>query len=273
MTESQPYLSIVVAARNDEHGGNFLRRMQTFVNALFGQCQRHGLDAELIVVEWNPPPDREPLARALRWPAGPGPCQARVVEVPEEIHRRYKHAEALPLYQMIAKNVGIRRARGEFILATNIDILFSDELVRFLAERRLKKGRMYRIDRYDAAADVPVDAAVDEQLAYCRTHLLRVNAREGTFKMTPEGLRALEEEDIAAEDAGISFGPGWYRAMRWASVEPPSRWAGQEAELVVEPPRDGGQTLFLDLEPGPGVGNRRFLLQVLDGAGEMVAEA
>ena len=34
---------------------------------------------------------------------------------------------------MIAKNVGIRRARGEFVLATNIDILFSSELACIFA--------------------------------------------------------------------------------------------------------------------------------------------
>ena len=33
---------------------------------------------------------------------------------------------------MIAKNAGIRRARGQFVLATNIDIIFSNELVGFL---------------------------------------------------------------------------------------------------------------------------------------------
>ena len=48
--------------------------------------------------------------------------------MPSELHARYPHGDALPLYQMIAKNVGIRRARGQFVLATNIDILFSNEL-------------------------------------------------------------------------------------------------------------------------------------------------
>jgi hypothetical protein len=141
-----------------------------------------------------------------------------------------------------------------------------------LAERRLEKGRMYRIDRHDVAPDVPVDASVDEQLAYCQSHLIRVNAREGTFHVTAEGARTLEEEDIAPPDAGISFGPGWYRATRWSAAEAPSRWASQDAELVVEPPPDSGQVVFLDVEPGPSVGNRRFLLQVLNRADEVVAE-
>src|SRR5208282_5084177 len=100
--------------------------MQIFVTALLEQCRRHQIPSELIIVEWNPPPDRPPLAHALNWPRDPGPCAVRIIEVPAAIHRRYRNADGLALYQMIAKNAGIRRARGKFILATNIDILFSD---------------------------------------------------------------------------------------------------------------------------------------------------
>ena len=57
-----------VLAANDDHGGSMLRRMQTFVNALVAQCKRFALPAELIVVEWNPPAGRPPLAEVLRWP-------------------------------------------------------------------------------------------------------------------------------------------------------------------------------------------------------------
>src|SRR5437762_13916644 len=93
MTIEEPLLSVVVTSRNDDHGGSLLRRMQTFVNCLVGQCKRHRLSAELVVVEWNPPADRPRLARALRWPADTGPCSVRVVEVPAGLHRRFKHAE------------------------------------------------------------------------------------------------------------------------------------------------------------------------------------
>jgi hypothetical protein len=183
----EPYLSVVVTARNDDHGGNLLSRMQAFVSGWIGQARRYQIPSELIVVEWNPPPDRPRLREALDWPRDCGPCEIRFIEVPPELHRRYEHAEALALYQMIAKNAGIRRARGRFVLATNIDILFSSELAAFFAEQRLQPGRMYRIDRHDAMSQVPVDAPVEEQLAYCRTHLIRINTREGTFSVSPDG--------------------------------------------------------------------------------------
>jgi hypothetical protein len=113
------YVSVVATSRNDDHGGNMLRRMQIFVNAWIEQCRRHDLASELILVEWNPPAGRETLSKVLQWPADLGPCEVRIVTVPEAIHRRYRHWESLPLFQMIAKNVGIRRARAPFVLITN----------------------------------------------------------------------------------------------------------------------------------------------------------
>jgi hypothetical protein len=183
MTYGTPYVTIVVTSRNDTHGGNLLQRMQLFVNGLLEQCQRHQLNAELVLVEWNPPPNKPRLTQALSWPVDKGPCSVRIIEVPSEIHQRFKYADRLPLFQMIAKNVGIRRARGQFILATNIDILFSDELVQFLASGHLKQGYVYRIDRYDVPADMPADAAIQGQLEYCRRNVMRISSRNGTCNL------------------------------------------------------------------------------------------
>jgi len=202
-----------------------------------------------------------------------GACTVRFIEVPTHIHLRYRHAEALPLYQMIAKNVGIRNASAPFVLATNIDILFSDELVRYFAEGRLRKGRMYRIDRYDVASDVPVDGSIDERLAYCRAHMLRVNAREGTYKLTPDGGRALENQDIARPDSGVVFGKGWFPVERH-SREEVFRWVADDAELLVRIPSNPPPVLSFDMEAGPGVGRQPFRLQLLEGeTGEVKAEA
>jgi hypothetical protein len=250
MPEGEVYLSLVVAARNDDHGGNLLGRMQAFVSGWLEQARRLEIPSELIIVEWNPPPDRPRLAEALRW-GQPGPCAVRIVEVPAELHRRFAHAQALPLYQMIAKNVGIRRARGRFILATNLDILISSELAAFFAERKLEHGRLYRIDRHDAMSDVPADASIEDQLAWCRSHLLRINSREGTFAVTPDGRRALSQEDLAAPGSGIVFGRGWHAVERYTGQEP-FRWAGPRAELMLEPPGPESAVLVLEVEPGPG---------------------
>ena len=266
---AEPYLSLVVTARNDDHGGNLLGRMQIFVDGWLAQARRYKIPSELIVVEWNPPADRPPLAEALKWPADTGPCMVRFIEVSREIHSRFKHAESLALYQMIAKNVGIRRARGRFILATNIDILFSDELAAFIGEQKLRTDKMYRIDRHDAMSDVPAGAPIGEQLAYCRNHLIRVNRREGTFEVTPEGSPVLSAVDVASSESGILLGEGWFSPEQFGPTGC-FRWAQESAEVLLKQ-RQPSATLVIDLEPGPATGGRPLNLSVVNGAGDELA--
>ncbi len=166
------HLSVVATSRNDNHGGYLTQRMQHFIDGFVEQCKRHGLRAELILVEWNPPADRVPLIEELRWPRDPGPCEIRIVTVPREMHAQLPHGDQLPLFQMIAKNVGVRRARGRFVLATNIDILFSDEAVVFMRDR-LKPGCLYRADRLDVPTEVPTGVGFDVVLRFCRERAFR----------------------------------------------------------------------------------------------------
>src|ERR1043166_4767560 len=232
MASSAPYLSVVVTTRNDGHGGNPLERFQAFVNCLTAQCRRLNLPAELIVVEWNPPADRPLLRDALTWPLD-SPCQIRIIQVPPHLHGTLKHPDTFPLYQMIGKNVGIRRARGEFILSTNADILLSNELAEAISSRALTPGGMYRVDRLDVDADVPVNAPLEELLEYCRTHQIRKHTRWGTFQVDRTGGLTLWPDDIVDARAGIQLGDGWH--MREHIAERILRWATERAEVVVGP--------------------------------------
>jgi hypothetical protein len=267
----EPYLSLVVTTRNDDHGGDLLRRTQAFFSGWIEQAKRFHIPSELIIVEWNPPADRPPLRDVLQWPEDLGCCAVRFIEVSREIHNRYHHAKAMPLYQMIGKNAGIRRARGRFILATNIDILFSCELAAYLAEQKLDPRRMYRIDRHDVMSEVPVDVPIEEQLAYCATHLIRVNGREGTYPVTPEGRRKLYREDLAAPGTGIVFGSGWYSVEKYGKQEP-FRWAGESAELYLEQIPGQSAVLEMDLEPGPGTGGLPVQLEITGDGGKPIAQ-
>lgn len=191
MRTVKPYLSFVVASRNDDHGGDLLHRMQIFLDALFTQVKRFQLPSELILVEWNPPPHKPRLKEVLQWPAGEGWCSVRIISVPKEVHDAVSKDGPLDFYQMIAKNVGICRAQGEFVLVTNIDIIFSDLLMQELAKRKLEPGVLYRCDRLDVESLVPPEAPIEEKLFYCHSNVLRVNNKYGTWKMgadpTPSG--------------------------------------------------------------------------------------
>jgi hypothetical protein len=213
----RPYLSLVVTARNDDHGGNLLRRMQIFINTFHEQCERHGLPSELVLVEWNPPPDRPLLQEALTWPTKGTNLSIRILQVPEAIHTRFAYSDKLPLFQMIAKNVGIRRAAADFVLATNIDIVFSDELIQFLAMRTLVEGRMYRIDRYDIPESVPYPRPTPELLEYCKEHVVRIHRRTET-----EVIETKESHEISSAPPST---PRVARLIpRFVKVTPPYKW-------------------------------------------------
>ncbi|HYD91005.1 MAG TPA: hypothetical protein VEA37_05890, partial [Flavobacterium sp.] len=129
--------------------------------------------AELIMVEWNPPADRPLLHEILPQP-GPGDkLVIRYIIVPNEIHQTYHRGNVIPLYQMIAKNVGIRRAKGEFILCTNIDLLFSDKLFQILKQKNFDKNSFYRANRCDVPDEIELDWTFDKQLDFCRNKIIR----------------------------------------------------------------------------------------------------
>ena len=140
------------------------------------------------------------------------------------------------------RNAALRQARGEFVLYTEADARFSPELIQFLARRTLRHDRLYRID--------------------CRMEDW-LHAREGSFRLTPEGRRANALRDIAAE--GIHFGEGWFPPEGEPQL---FRWMEDHAEIVL----DRGGALELDLEPGPGAGTPPQSVHVVDESGVRVAE-
>lgn len=202
MSCDSPYLSIVAVSRNDDHGAGLLRRMQHFIDCLSGQVDQCKIPVELVLVEWNPPADRPSLREALSWPAPSEYFSVRIITVPPEVHKKFRHAEKLPLFQMIGKNAGIRRARGTFILATNIDIICSQELMQEIAQKQLEPGVFYRADRIDVDAGIPDDKSIDEKLEFCRTHVIRVNSRY--YLASASNFKALAV-DIARNPALLGY--------------------------------------------------------------------
>lgn len=174
---AKPYLSIVAASRNDDHGGNPLIRTQIFINTFARQCEKYRLPAEIIIVDWNPVSGLPGLAAVLTLPDDANYCHGHVITVPPSLHQLLKYAEVLPLFQMIAKNVGIRRAQGQFILATNIDIIFSNELIQFIAKQTLDPQKLYRVDRNDIHNGLAQEANLDEVINYAWANPIRAHRR------------------------------------------------------------------------------------------------
>jgi len=173
-----PYLSLVIAARNDNYGGDFMGRLQAFVRVLGWQVRNHGLPLELVIVEWNPPPDRPGLGQAVDWPEAIPPESVRIITVPNEIHLDTAGGDRMPMFEYFAKNVGLRRARGDFVLVTNPDVIMSDALVQVVAAGSLAEDAFYRIDRCDYRAGKLDEIEGSTADHYATRRLVRINIRQ-----------------------------------------------------------------------------------------------
>jgi hypothetical protein len=179
-----PKISFVVAARNDNYGGDFSQRMQKCIDVLLTLTERYRLNSELVIVEWNPPKNNPPLSSALSWGKLAKYCSVRIITVSEEVHRTIPNSDRLPLFEFLAKNVGVRRSKGKFILVTNPDILFTGALIQFLAENELSERCFYRATRYDVLNPMPEGLSFEELLFYCERHVTRINAWLGSYDNT-----------------------------------------------------------------------------------------
>lgn len=176
-----PYISIVAASRNDNHGGDMLKRMRIFVRGLIHQCNKYKLPCELIMVEWNPVAGEKLLHEILPKVTDQDYLSIRYIIVPNELHKQFAFNEQIPLFQMIAKNVGIRRATANFVLCTNVDLLFSDKLFACLAERNLQDNHYYRANRCDVPNTINEEWTVDQQLQFCESNIKQRNGKNSLY--------------------------------------------------------------------------------------------
>jgi len=175
ITRKDPYISVVLSFRNDEYQGESFKRFQVAIDALIYQAKHYNLNAELIIVEWNPPSDKPLLKDAISLPDDLGPLVIRIITVPHEIHKRYNLSKRISILCMIASNVGIRRANGQFILSTCSGILFSNKLVEFLASISLNKSFFYRIDRCNVNREILNCNSVEQQIDFCKENIIRID--------------------------------------------------------------------------------------------------
>lgn len=163
----QPYLSIVGWARNDGYTPNYAKRLEHALGFLVRQLDRHAVPSEVIVVEWNPPPDRPLLAEEMASLGASGHVSVRFIVVPAKHHEGPQGWQTRGMHVNNAANVGMRRARGRFVTPKALDTFYSEQLVSRLGQRTLDDDCVYRCDRLDARMedeswlDLPDDRLLD----------------------------------------------------------------------------------------------------------------
>lgn len=141
-------LSVIMTAKNDNYGGVYLlpgddngiplatpqkERMKWSLETLLYALS--DINFELILVEWNPPKNIESIAS---WEFMKKP-NFRIIQVPQEVSEEV--LGDLPFHEYYAKNVGIRRARGEYILCTNPDILWLHKFTKDILQSPMLADR------------------------------------------------------------------------------------------------------------------------------------
>lgn len=173
-SEAAPLLSVVLVGRNDDFGGDFNGRMFAAAEFNHRSLENAGIAHEYILVEWNPTPGRPYLATLVRDAL---PWWHRRYVVDPAWHGQLSVNPKVVFMEFFAKNVGIRRARGRFVLTTNTDIWLSRGVLRALPGLREKV--LYRAMRVDLKREVGYDGMTHETLEHPESVL-------GTNVLAPE---------------------------------------------------------------------------------------
>ncbi|MFN2483183.1 MAG: hypothetical protein ABR554_17125 [Pyrinomonadaceae bacterium] len=134
----RPTVAAVFVGRNDDYVPDNEARIRAMI-----EWNSRVMCDEMIFVEWNPPADRPLLSPAL---ARDFP-HLRCYVVPPEVHARVCDHPRMVIMEELGKNVGVRRARSEYVCVTNAYI-FWDGCVRRLA-RLLDENLIFRTRRIE----------------------------------------------------------------------------------------------------------------------------
>ena len=144
-----PTLSIVVTGRNDGYGGDFNGRFLRTLAFNHDRLTERGVSHEIVLVEWAPPADKPQLVALIR-ESLPNLESALITYL---VDQRYQEAcslnPKLSYLEYVAKNVGIRRAKGRAVLATNTDIYLGRGVVDAIASGVIDPRTVYRATRVD----------------------------------------------------------------------------------------------------------------------------
>ncbi len=147
--QARPTLSVVLTGRNDDHGSDFLERYLRTLRFNHRELTERGIRHEYVLIEWAPQPGRPLLADITleRLPDVRDVLKTYVVD--PGYQEAMSQNPRLGYLEFVAKNVGIRRSNGEFVLSTNCDVFFGKRVLEALRAGELLPRTLYRAARHD----------------------------------------------------------------------------------------------------------------------------
>ncbi|OHT16898.1 hypothetical protein TRFO_41447 [Tritrichomonas foetus] len=141
------YLSIIIVGRNDNYVGYNLR-LENFLISLSIIIETINIPFDLVLVDYNSIPQNPLLYDLLKVPSN---LQKYIVSIvcPNSFHKKYFDEKKFDFGEYIAKNIGIRRADGKFILQMNPDCILLISFFEICAFQMFNPNIFYRSPRYD----------------------------------------------------------------------------------------------------------------------------
>ena len=204
-----PYVSFVTYGRNDGYTPSYVGRVSRATTCLAHQLDRAGIDAEIIIVDWNPPTNRPRLIDVLGAPTSLRHVNIRGIVVQSHHHHSFAGAAERRIHAGEAANVGIRRARGRFVTPKASDTFLSPQTIATLARRDLDDNMMYRMDRHDIVVEDEAIWRLDDDALLAKLQSLPSRPHAWIRQSEHWGLRHLHTN--ACGDFTLMALRHWYR--------------------------------------------------------------
>lgn len=134
-------ISAVICGRNDDYGGNLIERATYSINSLLETFD------EVIYVDWNTDTDKKILTDDLNINDR---SKLKVFTItPDKVLDLTRGEKVQPMCEVLSRNIGIRRATGDIIVSTNIDIIAPSREQLDIATSKLRKMEMITVNRKD----------------------------------------------------------------------------------------------------------------------------
>jgi hypothetical protein len=140
----------VLTGRNDGYGRDFAARFFRTLQFNHEQLTARAIPHEIVFIEWAPPADA-PLLFEQIFEEVPNLdrriCSWYVVD--PEYQSALSLNPRLEYLEFLAKNVGVRRARGQYVLTSNCDVYLGRRVLDVLEQSALEPRVLYRAPRHD----------------------------------------------------------------------------------------------------------------------------
>lgn len=171
---NEKLLSLCLAGRNDNYGGNFKRRFVQAMNFLAWSARKADVidKLEIVFADWN---SDIPIAQDLQLSQDAAEM-VRFIEIPPEMAKQYNSAFS-PFSQSIAFNCAFRRAKGKFAGIMPADILLTSHSLRNLCG--ILQGNMQ------------VDFDLQQSMLSIPRKLIPFSLDESSYFTSPEKIEKL----------------------------------------------------------------------------------